>query len=300
MLAIDVQDASRDVSSIAATGALSALLVLLVVSALIAWWLQYSQRSQRGFVAWFAGFASVALIVSVTLFRDGLTSGFHPTGFLHWSNGGFERLSRDPLGSSQFLLNVVLFVPAGLVWTWVVKRPTAVLACLVGVSLLIECAQGITGAGVTDVADLAANGIGAALGVGVAALVSAVVRSKGVVISGRAQILAIVATSAFVVLSVSGWFIGASQRQQSVEDELQRRFANTTTDDIDALLAEDPEQLWSAISARSDGSRHLDDAIEVRYPATFFSLHRCVFVTWTKTSVTFRKASGDDCTAFLG
>lgn len=290
----------RDVSSIAATQALSALVVLLLVSALIAWWLGHSRRSQRGFVAWFAGFASIALIVSVTLFRDGLASGFRLAGIADWSSDGLERLSRDPLGDSQFLLNIVLFVPAGLVWTWVVKRPLAVLLSLVGVSLLIEGLQGVTGAGVTDIADLVANGTGAALGVGLATLVGAVVRSRGTAFSSRTLTLAGAATSALVVVAVSGWFIGASQRQQSVEDELQRRFADTTTDDVDALLAEDPELLWSAVSVRSDGSRHLDDIIEVRYPATFFSLQRCVFVTWTKTSVTFKKASGDDCTAFLG
>lgn len=298
MLRIGAGDTSRDVSSIAARQALSALVVLLGLSAVAAWWLR--RWKQRGFGAWFAGFASIALIVAVTLFRDGLPSAIHLASLADWSTDGLDRLSRDPLGSSQFVLNVVLFVPAGLVWTWVVRRSLAVLAALIAGSLLIESVQGVTGVGASDVADLVANGLGAGMGVGAAVLVRELVRTRGLEFSSRTNRLAGVATAVCLVTLFAGWFVGASRRQDSVEHALRQRFANTTIDDVDAWLADDPELLWSAVSDRSDGSRRFEEAIEVRYPATFFSLHRCVFVTWTNTSVTFTKASGRDCTVFIG
>lgn len=299
MLTIGVRGTSRDVSSIAATRALWALLVLLALSAAAAWWL--GRRQQRGFGAWFAGFASIAMIVAVTLFRDGLPNEIHLAGLADWSTDGLDDLSRDPLGSSQFVLNVALFVPAGLVWAWVVRRQSlVVLAALLAGSLLIESVQGVTGVGANDVADVVANGLGAALGVGAATLIRELVRTNGVEFSSRTRMLAGVATGMCLVVAVAGWFVGAARRQDSVEHALRQRFANTTIDDVDTWLADDPELLWSAVSDRSDGSRRFEDAIEVRYPATFFSLHRCVFVTWTDTSVTFTKASGRDCTVFIG
>jgi len=131
LLAVD--GASRDVSSIADTHALPALAVLLVAAAVLTWWLRRSGRADQAFGALLASLASVSLIVAVTLFRSGWPQQISPGRVADWSTTGLEQLRSDPFGSSQFILNVVLFVPAGIAWTWMTRRPVVVTAALVGV-----------------------------------------------------------------------------------------------------------------------------------------------------------------------
>ena len=122
---------SNDVSSLAASGAVGALVVLLGASALAAWRLRSPERSG---LAWFAALGSVALVIAVTLLRDGWPTGIDLGRLGEWSRNGWDRMSSDPLGS-QVVLNVALFVPAGAAWTWLVDRPWRVLAALVAGSL---------------------------------------------------------------------------------------------------------------------------------------------------------------------
>lgn len=171
-----VDGASRDVSSIADTHALPALAVLLVAAAVLAWWFRRSGRTDQAFGALFASLASICFIVAVTLLRSGWPQQFSVGRVTDWSTAGFERLRSDPFGSSQFILNFVLFVPAGVAWTSMTRRPAMVAAALVGVSILIESVQAITGLGAPDFADLLANSIGAIVGVGTATLLARATR----------------------------------------------------------------------------------------------------------------------------
>jgi len=299
-LRLGVAGASRDVSSIAASQALVALAVLLVVSAAAAWWVSHHvEQIEIRPLAWFLGFASVALVVAVTLFRSGWPTRFSPGGLGDWSSDGLHSLSRDPLGSSQFVLNVALFVPAGLAWTWITKRPMAVLPALGAYSLFIEVVQAVTGAGAPDVADLVANTAGAAIGVSMSVIAATVLGRRKIRMTRRSQWLVGGAVIAVGFVTVSAWFVGASRRQQDVEDELRARFADTTRADIEALIETDPAAVFGAATHYADGTRYSDAALEIRYPATYFSLHRCVYVVWTATGVRFRRASGADCTAFI-
>ena len=288
-----------DASAVATPGAMAALAVLLGASALAARRLRSPGRSG---LAWFAAFGSVALVIAVTLLRDGWPSGIDLGGLGEWSGNGWDRLSGDPVGSSEILLNVALFVPVGAAWTWLLGRPWIVLATLATGSLAVETAQSVTGAGAADVADLAANTVGAAIGVGAAMLIRRVRRRPRA--SRVAWWKVVAAGGAAVVVVGAGLLLGAENRQRSVEDELRERFAGTSKAEVDAMLADmtgnGPEELFSAISARSDGVRTTPDATELRYPATFFSLHRCVFVTWTADGVTFRRAAGKACSTLLG
>jgi hypothetical protein len=158
---------SNDMSSLAATGAAAALVVLLGASALAARRLRSPGRSG---LAWFAALGSVALVIAVTLLRDGWPTGIELGRLGEWSRNGWDRLSTDPLGS-QVALNVALFVPAGAAWTWLLDRPWRVLAGLVAGSFAVELVQAVLGIGAADVADVAANTVGAAVGVGVAVLI---------------------------------------------------------------------------------------------------------------------------------
>lgn len=312
--------ASRDIASNATLSAVLAVVVLLALGAAGAWWITRSRETGHGAVAWFAAFGSVAACISLTLLREGLRFGFQPARVVSWTTSGWDRLADgDLLGSSQFLLNVALFVPAGVAWTRVTGRPLRTLTGLVGLSMLIESVQGITGAGGADVTDVAANSLGAALGVGAAAIATTVTRRAGTATVAPTNPRRRAAVSAglvvMVAVALAGLIAGAERRQARVRDELEAVFAATTYDQIAAVATattDDPErfedgatftdilQIATAISVRADGFRYADNQIEIRWPALFFGFRRCVYVSWTPQRVDFRDESGSACTDFIG
>ena len=314
-------DASRDIASNTPLPALLAVVALLAMAAAGAWWFTRTRETPHGPVAWFAAFGSIAGCVSLTLLREGLHFGFRPTGLFAWTTSGWDRLADgDLLGSSQFLLNIALFVPAGLAWTWVTGRPLRTLGGLVGLTMMIESVQGLTGAGGADITDVAANTLGAALGVAAAAFATAGLVRAGVVTGApqsnpRRRAFAAVGLVVVVAITLSTLITGADRRQARIHAELRSVFADTTYEEIDAVVRADPdnpeqlddsarfvdgEQIFGAISVRSNGSRYTDDVIEIRWPALFFGFRRCVYVTWTPSDVEFRDVSGRACTEFIG
>lgn len=297
VVAGQVRSVGRDVATVSAAEALIALAVLLALSA----WAARRVVRARGtpepsWLAWFGGFASLALVVAVTLFRSGLPSGVDLGGIGEWSAAGLRLLTRDPLGSSQFLLNVALFVPAGMLWAWLVRRPLLVVAVLMVGSLLVESLQGLTGAGAPDVADLVANGLGAAIGAA-SATAARFIAAPGSprMTSRRRRAIGMAAGLATLAIVAIGLF-GASQRQQSVEDALRAEFAGTDRSNIEARLATDPNAVFGAAPEFADGTYTSETSLEIRYPADFFGLQRCVYVIWTTSGVEFHKATGHACT----
>ena len=311
----DAGDASRDVAANLTASALVALVVLLGASAAGACWISRHRSDGRPF-AWFAALGSIAGIVSLTLAREGVPRGLRPGNVVAWVESGWDRLGHgDLLGSSQFWLNVALFVPAGFALVWLTRRPARTLLCLAGFSMLVESVQAVLGLGAADITDVVANVIGAALGVAAGATVSKGIersderRSPRLV--GRTGVVVIIGCLVAVVL----WLEGAEQRQASVRDELEEVFSDTSYRELAAVLQGDPddpdrieldarfsdsEQIFSAISARADGFRYSEGRIEVRWPALFFGLRRCVYVIWTPAGVEFRDRSGSACTDFIG
>lgn len=289
----------RDFTSIAAGGALPALVVLLVVSVPVAVLLA-RRHAERSAPEWFVGVASIALILAVTLFRGEVRVGFDLGRLAEWSSDGYSALSRDPLGSSQFVLNVALFVPAGLAWVWLTGRAAATWVALVGGSLLVECVQALTGVGANDLGDLVANSAGAFLGVGIGVVAAAVASARRREISARRRI-EVVGGLALVALVVSiGWFVGASRRQAHVRSVVEERFGDVDWVSINESIDSDFDSVLGAVDGvRADGSA-TSDRVELRYPATFFSLPRCVFVVWTPQSMEIRNASSGECTRFIG
>ena len=298
-----VDDVSQDVSSIADTHALPALVVLLVAAAVLTWALRRSGRAHQSFAALFASLASFCLIVAVTLLRDGLPEQLSLARLTDWSSGGFDRFRSDPFGSSQFILNIALFVPAGAAWAWMTKRPGVTAAALAAGSVLIESVQAVTGLGAPDVADLVANIVGACSGVAAAAIVGRVWAERGESTPSprrRAIVAAAVLGVGSVALTVM--FVGADQGQRSLRHELQAAFEGTTKADIDRWNAEGVmlEEVFGAVSVFADGTQYSPDEVKVRYPSPFFGLHRCVLVVWTPSSVRFDLESGDACIVFVG
>lgn len=313
-------DTSRDAASNATSSAVVAMVVLLAAAAAGAWWFTRIRETSHGRVAWFAAFGSIAGCVSLTLFREGVSFGFQPVAVFAWATTGWDQLSEgDLLGSSQFLLNVALFVPAGLAWTWATGRPLRTLGGLVAFAMLIESVQGLTGVGAADITDVVANSLGAALGVSAAAIATVALLRAGVVsgtpASSRRRSLVAAGLVVVVAITLTTLIIGADRRQARIHDELEDVFADTTYDEIAAVVRPsedepqplddsarfvDGEQIFGAISVRSNGARYTDDQIEMRWPALFFGFRRCVLVTWTPTDVEFRDMSGRACTEFIG
>lgn len=297
-----------------------AIVVLLAVAAAGAWWFTRLRETAHGPVAWFAAFGSIAGCVSLTLLREGWYVSFQPASVVAWTTSGWDQLADgDLLGSGQFLLNIALFVPAGVAWTWVTGRPLRTLVGLVGLTVLIESVQGITGVGVADITDVAANSLGAALGVSAGAITTAALVRSGVANrtpqSSRRRSFVAAGLVVVVAIALTALITGADRRQARIHDELEDVFAETTYDEIAAAVLGDPddttrpddgakfvegEQIFGAISVRSSGARYTDDRIEMRWPALFFGFRRCVFVTWTPSGVEFRDVSGRACTEFIG
>lgn len=276
------------------------LVVLVMGAGAAAWWLRRSGRTDRPYLLVFAALASLAVIVAVTLIRDRPT--FNPGQLLHWSASGWQRISYDPLGNTENILNGVLFIPAGLTWTLLLHRPLRVLIGLMGLSLLVECLQAVISAGANDVADLITNSVGAGLGV-VAGAGLLWLRSGGEARSRRWQlgwtaVAVVVGLVAVAVLLQAG----AAYRQSALERELAGRFTGTSLEQYQQWEAEDrlQQEVFGVSSTFPDGALHLDHAVRLRYPASFFGLRRCVFVEWRPGTVRTTRGSGAECTDFLG
>ncbi len=276
-------DASRDIASNTTLSALLAVVALLAMAAAGAWWFTRTRETPHGPVAWFAAFGSIAGCISLTLLREGLRFGFRPTGVYAWTTSGWDRLADgDLLGSSQFLLNVALFVPAGVAWTWVTGRPLRTLGGLVGLTMMIESVQGLTGAGGADVTDVAANALGAALGVGAAAIATAGLVRAGVVTgtaaSPRRRAFAAAGLVVVVAITLTTLITGADRRQARIHDELENVFADTTYDEIDAVVRADPDNPDNSTTARGSwtaGRSSVRSRFDPMAPATPTIRSRC-------------------------
>lgn len=277
-----------------------ALVVLLLVAAGVAWWLRRTGRSDRPYALLFAAFASLALIIAVTLVRD--RPAFTPEHLFSWSTSGWQRISYDPWNNVENLLNVVLFIPAGVAWTLLTGKPWRVLVALLGGAFLVECLQAVTAAGANDVADLVTNGLGGAVGVLAGTVVRWLVQGRRSRPSGRQAALAAGCAVAVAAAAVAGLLVGAEHRQAALEQEVNALFAGTSLELYRDWEAEDlvTHEVFGAASVFADGTRHLDDAVRVRYPASFFGLRRCVFVEWTPGDVEIYRGAGAECTEFIG
>lgn len=297
MLSEVVTVANRDVESIASTEAIPAFIVLLILFAPVALVVVRRRGWQPAFEL-FVGYATVALIASVTLFRGELGWSLDPGGLANWGDEGLATLTRDPLSSSQFMLNVALFVPAGAALTWLTRRPGLTLFGLFAGSLAIECFQAVTGAGANDLVDLAANCTGALIGTGIALTVIKSTDGWQLGRSSRRRIQLLGGLAVTVLALSIGWFVGASQRQAHVRSVLEERFGGTDLDFITDLIDKDAQSVFVVDGIRGDGGK-FEDRVELRYPATFFSLHRCVSVIWTSDDMQIRNGSGNDCTRLI-
>lgn len=305
-----VADIGGVLGSFVSTGLLPALAVGVVASAVLT-----RVAVRLGWVrapGWliYAAMLSVAGVLVFTVFREGvllaaavvsgeplLPPGWQ--GLRQWSPHGWQRAVADPLGNTQVLANIALFVPAGAVWTVITRRPWRVLAALCALSVGIEVLQGVTGLGANDGADIVANVAGAlagvaagvALGWGVDGLRGHRVGARRWAVRGVA-----VATVCAGALVLPG--IGAARQQAAVADKAAARFQGTTVTDVARWEREDQlmDRVWRAVTVDvADGWSRSSASASARYPVSFLGHRRCVLVVWHASDVAVQRHSGTIC-----
>lgn len=241
--------------------------------------------------------ASLAAIPGLALGRDGLPRLASAAGAVRWAPGGWHRFTGDFLASAEITLNMLLFVPAALLLTVVTRRPLVVVAGLIGLSVGVECAQGIFALGTADLSDVLANGVGA-WGGSMAGLVV-------LAVAGRAErrMLATLAAFAAATAGAAACVPFAAQRHDdAVAAQLATRFAGS---DLAAVRSwSTSEELQRRVfmlgDTFSDGASSTDEAYTVRYPTSFLGVRQCVYVVWSRRGVAVRTSSGAGCTVFMG
>jgi hypothetical protein len=280
------------------TGALIPLLGCLAICLMVtAHWKLAGKQTWPRVIGDFLALASLSGIVAVTLFRTGMRPSFSPSGALDWAGDGIGRFV-DELGSdSEITLNALLFVPAGAVLTFRLRRPIPVLSFLALLSLAIELVQGLLELGNPDVTDLLSNTLGAFAGASFATVALCLTkhRNASLVWTAAGAIgLAVLATAAAVPL--------AKIRQGDVEHELTDAFRGTTL--VDYRRWEDtgelPDRVFSVDRRFSDGATSGPDSAVVRFPASTLGVLQCVYATWTAHGFEIRPESGGRCTTFMG
>lgn len=203
----------------------------------------------------------------------------------------------------EWLLNVLLFVPAGLFVARANRRPLRTIAGLVALSFVIELVQGFTGLGFADPADLVANSIGAVAG----ALLAVLLRLVWPVDpdrrwSRRGVVFACVAVVALAGVSWLGGQAAANTRQAQLADRLVHAFEGTTSADVAALMAspDGMSRLAAAAKAWPDyvGEVGSSGEWEGRWSTDVLALYRCVLVRWSEHDVTVHNLGGSGCTDF--
>jgi hypothetical protein len=291
------------------TGVLSALGVGLVVSVVVT-----AVAIRRGWLDAPTGlvFGAVLSVVGVlvfTLFREGVliaqdaASGAPLAmpgwkGLSDWSPDGWWRATADPLRSSQVLLNIALFVPAGFLWTFLTRRPWRVLAALAGLSVAIEVIQAVTGLGANDLADIIANLAGAALGTSTAVVVGwAADAVAGRPVATRRWMLRGITVAVVGICATVLPGLGAAQRQASLADQARQGFIGTSLTDIRRWERDDEmDRVWRGVpSTYSDGFTMGQSSATARYPARFLGQRTCILVTWDTVGLEVQPASGAIC-----
>ncbi len=305
--------ASRSISQLVLLGVIPIIAVLVGLAWLLA--APLARRLQRSRWQVFVCLAVTAPIPAVTLLREGFPQGFaRELGWMFsWWLHGWGKVANDLATYSEALLNVVLFVPAGVTWAVTTRRYGRTLAALALGSFAIETLQALFALGAADTTDLVANTLGAAIGVGLATIGVAVWRrtkwstlgpaTPRLSLRARLAVAAAVVTAAVAAVLFVQW--RADVAGDDLLAELHRTYNGTSLADMEPLFKDIDggyQQFLDRNSVRPDSQRLGGTPLrtEVRYSVMTFGFSRCVFVTWTDAGVSFRTDEGDVCTDYLG
>lgn len=282
-------------------GVLIAFIPLFIVAVLATPWV--SRRFGSTGLSTGLALVSIAAIAAVTLGVRTLTfgSGVDFSWILDadlWSGA----ISPD----ADWMLNLALFIPAGLFSMLAWRNSARSIIGLALLSLAIECAQSVMGLGASDPSDLVANTLGAATGTGLGvAFIRLGGDHSGQRWGERRRIVLMAGALLVVAVGLAGW-VGlrsvADSRRSDLADELEDAFNGTTLTDIaDSLGSESrSDELLSAISVSPDyvGQIGTGDEFGARYSIVFLGFHRCVFVRWSAGGYSLSNGSGSECTVF--
>lgn len=310
---MDFDGISRPVTQLIDAGAL----VVFVPSLLLAVLLSGPFARRWGTSRWLTALAlaSVAGIIAATLRERDLLLWSEDIGAILACVGcdRFGWLTDADLWSGVtqvqvgWLLNVALFVPAGILLTLASGRPRRVLVGLIGLSFAIEVIQDLTFLGAPDPADLVANALGAVIGVSFAVFARYLSRrwsggSTQTSLSRRAMVMRLAVVVAVVAVGWLGLQAGADVRRDTLRNEIQTAFAGTAASDVDAKMASESgfDELLDAITTRPMylGRVGESDQFEALYTSQFFGSYRCVTIRWDANGFSLSDGAGDTCTVF--
>ncbi|MDR3069987.1 MAG: VanZ family protein, partial [Propionibacteriaceae bacterium] len=206
------------------------LVAVFVLAAGGTWLFRDRLRTRSRLVWFFATVVSVGGLFQVTLFREESWGLFFDHIFV-WDT---DSLMKGIIGTDT-LLNIVLFIPAGLFATLLWRHPFRVSGIAVLVSTLVECFQAVFGIGSNAVLDIVANSLGALFGswLGWASYLGyGWVRNKKVDAAPFAKLVTTIAILAGICFGGSA--LGAGVRQESLANDLEAAFAGTTFEDYKA------------------------------------------------------------------
>lgn len=279
-------------------GALGSILGALVLAGLCGTAHGLRRGSLRAAATGGALALPVTIILGATLLRYGFPSTFDLAAGVHWTSGGWLRFTTDFGHSEEILLNILLFVPAGLVGAVASRRPVLVLMLLAVLSVVIEFVQGVVGLGTADLSDLLSNTIGAGAG----SLAGAVIACLWVPGARRRPYWELGALLVVTVAAAALVPVGAAHRQQAVEDALAARFAGHTVSDYKRWSATGQlgDRVFAVNGIFSSGAQQQRDRAVVRYPTSFMGIDQCITAIWTATGVGVARHSGGFCDRFMG
>jgi hypothetical protein len=291
---------------------LAGLVLAVVMSMMLTPTIARRLRVVRG--AAYLSALTVTGIVAVTIIeRAAGLPGFDLGRALTW----WTTVRQSPLEVARtetaWRLNVVLFVPAGVVWGGVTRRPFAVAVALLAFSIGIETVQGLTGLGAADLTDVTANAVGGVLG---AMIIAVVLRFTPDVVTrltsvgsdtdeqfdARWLVGVVVATLLAVGVGFGSVQAVLIARQRELRTQAEATYDGVTVSDINELVTNsdavglDPFFILEAGSPDSYQFLGDDRPIEIRYPTDLLGFYRCVFVTISQAPPVFSDASGEPCT----
>lgn len=213
-----------------------------------------------------------------------------------------NRLISGQLGLDT-ALNIALFVPLGLFATLLWKTPFRITGTATLISLAIEATQPLLGNGANDLADIAANTLGAFLGAGLAAtilLIRDTITNRRLDVRRLAKLTVAITITAGLALGIS--IGGANAIQTSGAQQLSTMFAGTTLADYkrdERVWAPKLEAFWKANrTPTNDAYSNNHDALQ-RFTWTFYWTTRCVTAHWDTHGFITELGNGSQCTKRL-
>lgn len=259
-------------------------------------------RARLGAVArrlvFFLTAVSLGGILQMTLLRE------PPVGscvecLTHWP---LDRLVSGQLGIDT-ALNVALFVPFGLFATLLWRTPWRITGVAALISLAIEITQPLLGSGANDLADIAANTLGAFVGAGLA---TAILLVRDTIVGRHLDLRRLATLAGAIIVTGSLAFGisvgGASTIQASAAQQLNDMFHGTKLVDYkrnQEAWAPRLQAFWEANRTPTNDAYSNSQVALQRFTWTYYWTTRCVTAHWDAEGFVTDFGSDSQCSERL-